>query len=88
MGEQSVYDNLEPKIHKRVAEAVPDAIPVLDIACGDGRLSSLIASGLATRLMVSISPYLTWPKPGKKRRLEASRILCSSLPGYAETLLS
>ena len=44
MGEQSVYDDLEPKIHRRIAEAVADA-PVLDIACGDGRLINFIASG-------------------------------------------
>ena len=45
MGKQSVYDDLEPKIHKRIAEAVADAVPVLDIACGDGRLIDFIASG-------------------------------------------
>jgi len=45
MGKQSIYDNLEPKIHKRIAEAVADAVPVLDIACGDGRLIGFIASG-------------------------------------------
>ena len=45
MGKQNVYDNLEPKIHKRIAEAVANAVPVLDIACGDGRLISFIASG-------------------------------------------
>lgn len=44
MGEQNVYDNLEPKIHKKIAKAVADAFPVLDIACGDGRLINLIAS--------------------------------------------
>ncbi len=45
MGKQSVYDDLEPKIHQRIAEAVADAVPVLDIACGDGRLIGFIASG-------------------------------------------
>lgn len=45
MGEQSVYDDLEPKIHQRIAEAVAGAAPVLDIACGDGRLIGFIASG-------------------------------------------
>ncbi|MBW2544366.1 MAG: class I SAM-dependent methyltransferase [Deltaproteobacteria bacterium] len=45
MGEQSVYDDLEPKIHKKIAEAVADAVPVLDVACGDGRLTGFIASG-------------------------------------------
>jgi len=45
MGKQTVYDDLEPKIHKRIAEAVADAVPVLDIACGDGRLIGFIASG-------------------------------------------
>ena len=44
MGEQSVYDDLEPKIHQRIAEAVSDAVPILDIACGDGRLINFIAS--------------------------------------------
>jgi ubiquinone/menaquinone biosynthesis C-methylase UbiE len=45
MGKQSVYDDLEPKIHQRITEAVADAVPVLDIACGDGRLTGLIALG-------------------------------------------
>jgi len=45
MGEQSVYDDLEPEIHQRIAEAVADAVPVLDIACGDGMLTVFIASG-------------------------------------------
>ena len=45
MGKQNVYDDLEPKIHKRIAEAVADAVPVLDIACGDGRLIGFVASG-------------------------------------------
>lgn len=45
MGKQSVYDDLEPKIHQRIAEAVADAVPVLDIACGDGRLINFTASG-------------------------------------------
>jgi len=44
MEEQRIYNNLEPKIHERIAEAVAGAAPVLDIACGDGRLSALIAS--------------------------------------------
>ena len=44
MGEQSVYHDLEPKIHQRIAEAAVDAVPVLDIACGDGRLACFIAS--------------------------------------------
>jgi len=45
MGKQNVYDNLEPTIHQRIAEAVADAVPVLDIACGDGRLIDFIVSG-------------------------------------------
>ena len=45
MAEQNVYDDLEPRIHKRIAEAVADAAPILDIACGDGRLIGFIASG-------------------------------------------
>ena len=45
MVEQNIYDALEPKIHQRIAEAVADAVPVLDIACGDGRLIGFIASG-------------------------------------------
>ena len=49
MGEQSVYDDLEPKIHQRIAEAVADAVPVLDIACGDGRLTGFIASGSGSK---------------------------------------
>ena len=49
MGKQSVYDDLEPKIHQRIADAVADAVPVLDIACGDGRLAGLIASGLGCK---------------------------------------
>ena len=49
MEEQSVYDNLEPKIHHRIAEAVADAIPVLDIACGEGRLTGFIASAFGSK---------------------------------------
>ena len=49
MGKQSVYDDLEPKIHQRITEAVADAVPVLDIACGDGRLTGLIASGFGCK---------------------------------------
>jgi len=45
MAEQNVYDDLEPRIHKRIAEAVADAAPILDIACGDGRLIGFVASG-------------------------------------------
>lgn len=49
MGKQNVYDDLEPKIHHRIAEAVADAVPVLDIACGDGRLAGFIASGFSCK---------------------------------------
>ncbi len=45
MEQQNVYDRLEPEIHKRIAHAVAEAVPVLDIACGDGRLIDSIASG-------------------------------------------
>jgi len=45
MGEQNVYDDLEPKIHQKIAEAVADTVPVLDIACGYGRLIGFIAPG-------------------------------------------
>jgi len=45
MGNQNVYDRLEPLIYRRIADAVAAALPVLDIACGDGRLIEFIASG-------------------------------------------
>ena len=70
MEEQSVYDNLEPKIHHRIAEAVADAIPVLDIACGEGRLTGFIASAFGSKTYgvdISISHLAeAWEKAGAR----------------------
>jgi len=46
MGKQNVYDDLEPKIHKRIAEAVADAVPVLDIACGEWQVDRFRCIGI------------------------------------------
>jgi len=70
MGEQSVYDELEPKIHQRIAEAVAYAVPVLDIACGDGRLIVFIASGSGCKTYgvdISVSHLAeAWEKAGAR----------------------
>jgi len=47
---QTIYNNLEPKIHEKIFEEVADTAPVLDIACGEGRLSALIASKVGCKV--------------------------------------
>ena len=80
MGEQSVYDDLEPKIHQRITEAVADAVPVLDIACGDGRLICFIASGFGCKIYgVDISIFhLTeaWEKAEARGISHLVRLAC------------
>ena len=33
------YDELEPETYQRIAEAIGEANPILDIGCGEGKLS-------------------------------------------------
>ena len=46
MEEEVNYDELEPENYQKIAEAIGDANPVLDVGCGEGKLASFLATRL------------------------------------------
>jgi len=44
------YNELEPKIYRKIAETIQDATPILDVGCGDGRLVNFLASKLRKKI--------------------------------------
>lgn len=50
MGEQVSYDELEPENYEKIAEAIGDANPILDIGCGEGKLANFMATTLGKRV--------------------------------------
>jgi ubiquinone/menaquinone biosynthesis C-methylase UbiE len=46
MVEQVNYDELEPENYKKIAEAIGNANPVLDVGCGEGKLANFLATTL------------------------------------------
>ena len=46
MGDETVYHDLEPEVHQKIADVVSGATPILDVGCGEGRLTNFLAAKL------------------------------------------
>lgn len=58
MAEQVSYDELEPENYEKIAEAIGDANPILDIGCGEGKLANFMATTLGKQVHgIDISDY-------------------------------
>ncbi len=58
MVEQVDYDQLEPETYQRIAEAIGEANPVLDIGCGEGKLANFLATTLGKEVRgIDISDF-------------------------------
>ena len=44
MGKGAIYDSLERQVHQKIAETIGERTPILDVACGEGRLTNFLAA--------------------------------------------
>jgi len=47
---ETCYNELEPKIYRKIAETIQHVTPILDVGCGDGRLVNFLASKLGKKI--------------------------------------
>jgi ubiquinone/menaquinone biosynthesis C-methylase UbiE len=48
--EEVDYDELEPETYERMAGAIGEAAPVLDVGCGEGKLANFLAATLGKQV--------------------------------------
>jgi ubiquinone/menaquinone biosynthesis C-methylase UbiE len=48
---ETQYNELEPKIYEKIAQTLQHVTPILDVACGDGRLVNFLAMKLGRKIV-------------------------------------